>query len=167
MTLGAPSGWTQLQTASVSGLQSRVWTKTATAADLGSTVSVASSGAVKSSMTVSAHRASAGGTLSVATSNVASSGAAATSLTTPTVNATQPGWLVSYWGVKSSNAVSFSTPASQQVRSDSVTTGTGNISARLTDTGQPVPAGSSGGVTAGTGLATSRAAMFSILIEAH
>ena len=73
VTLGDLSGWTQLQTASVSGLQSRVWTKTATAADLGSTVSVSSSGPIKSSMTVSAHRPTAGGTLSVATSNVASS----------------------------------------------------------------------------------------------
>ncbi len=168
VTLGDMSGWTQLQTASVSGLQSRVWTRTATAADLGSTLSVASSGPIKSSMTVSAHRPSGGGTLSVATSNVASSGAAATSLTTPTVNVAQSGsWLVSYWGVKSSNAVTFSTPGGQQVRSDSVSTGTGNISARLTDTGQPVPSGSNGGVTAGTGLATSRAAMFSIVIEAH
>ena len=142
VTLGAPSGWTQLQTATESGLQSRVWTKTATAADLGSTVSVTSSGSIKSSMSVSVHRASAGSTLSVAASNVATSAAAATSLTTPTVNASQSGgWLVSYWGVKSSNAVTFSTPASQQVRSDSISTGTGNISARLTDSGQAVSSG--------------------------
>jgi hypothetical protein len=166
VTLGAPSGWTQLQTASVSGLRSGVWTKTATAADLGSTVSVPSSGPIKSSMTVSAHRPSAGSTLSVGASNVASSAVAATQLTTPTVNATQPGtWLVSYWGVKSSNPVTFSTPG--QVRSDSISSGSGNISARLTDTGQGVPVGSSGGVTANTGAATSRAAMFSILIEAN
>ncbi len=168
VTLGAPSGWTQLQTATESGLQSRVWTKTATAADLGSTVSVTSSGSIKSSMSVSVHRATAGSTLSVAASNVATSAAAVSSLTTPTVNASQSGgWLVSYWGVKSSNAVTFSTPASQQVRSDSISTGTGSISARLTDSGQAVSSGSNGGLTAGTGAATSRAAMFSILIEAH
>jgi hypothetical protein len=63
--------------------------------------------------------------------------------------------------------VTFSTPGGQQVRSDSISAGTGNISARLTDSGQAVPSGSSGGVTAGTGAATSRAAMFSIVIEAH
>ena len=108
VTLGAPSGWTQLQTATESGLQSKVWTKTATAADLGSTVTVASSGAIKSSMTVSAHRPTPGSTLSVATSNAATSAASSTSLTTPAVNVAQSGsWLVSYWGVKSSNAVTL------------------------------------------------------------
>ena len=168
VTLGAPSGWTQLQTATESGLQSRVWTKTATAADLGSTVSVTSSGSIKSSMTCL-------GPPSLGRQHAVGRGqqrghsaAAATSLTTPTVNANQSGgWLVSYWGVKSSNAVTFSTPAGQQVRSDSISTGTGNISARLTDSGQPVSSGSNGGLTAGTGAATSRAAMFSIVIEAH
>ena len=67
-----------------------------------------------------------------------------------------------------SEAVSFSTPAAEQVRSTSVSTATsGSISGRLTDSGQPVAAGSRGGVSAGTGGSTSRAAMFSVVVAAQ
>ncbi|MET0839768.1 MAG: PKD domain-containing protein, partial [Marmoricola sp.] len=165
----APAGWTEVQAANVDGLQGRVWSRTATASDAGSTVSVTTSASIKSSMTVAAYRPSAGSTMAVTASAKTTSAAAATQLTTPQVAVTEPGsWLVSYWGVKSSEAVSFSTPAAEQVRSTSVSTATsGSISGRLTDSGQPVAAGSRGGVSAGTGGSTSRAAMFSVVVAAQ
>jgi PKD repeat protein len=169
-TLGAaPAGWTEVRTGTVDGLQARVWSKTATSTDHGTTVAVTTSSTIKSSMSVAAYRPSVGSTLTVSSSALALSGAAATQLTTPQVGVTEPGsWLVSYWGVKSSVAVAFTTPGDQQVRSSSISTATsGSISSRTTDSGQPVATGSRGGLTASTGGSASRAAMFSIALTAQ
>ena len=65
-TVTAPAGWTQVQTATADGLLGTVWSRTATAGDAGSTVTVPSSAMVKSDITVAAYRPTAGSTLSVA-----------------------------------------------------------------------------------------------------
>lgn len=167
-TVNAPAGWTQVQTATTDGLLGTVWSRTATAGDAGSTVTVPSSAMVKSDITVAAYRPTAGSTISVAASAQATSASAATQLTTPQVNVADPSsWLVSYWGAKSSGTVAFTTPGGQQVRSGSVGTGSGSISGELTDSGQPVAVGTRGGITADAGTSTSRAAMFSIVLTAQ
>jgi PKD repeat protein len=166
-TMGAgPAGWTEVQSGSVDGLRSAVWTKKAVSSDLGATVAVSTSATAKSAMTVAAYRPTSGSTLTVAASAKAFNAAGSTALTTPQVPVNAPGsWLVSYWGAKASTPVTFSSPASQPVRSDSVAAGTsGNISARLADSGGPAATGTSGGFTAGIGGSASRAAMYSIVI---
>jgi hypothetical protein len=167
-TVTAPAGWTQVQTASADGLLGTVWSRTATAGDAGSTVTVPSSTTVKSDITVAAYRPTAGSTLSVANSAQATSSSAANTLTTPQANVTDPSsWLVSYWGAKSSGTVAFTTPNGQQARAASVGTGPGSISGELTDSGQPVAVGTRGGITADAGTSTSRAAMFSVVLVAQ
>ncbi len=168
VTLSAPAGWTEVQSGTVADLQGRVWTKTAGAGDAGSSVAVPTSGTAKTDLSVAAYRPSAGSTLSVLTSAQAYSSSAATQLTTPEVDVTEPSsWLVSYWGAKSSGTVAFSTPAGQQARSGSVGTGSGSVSGSVTDSGQAVPVGTRGGITSDTGASTSRAAMFSIVLAAQ
>lgn len=160
-----PPGWTELQSGTVNGLQARVWSRTAGSTDAGSTVSVTSASAIKSSMTVAAYRPSAG-TGAVTASAQAYSTAPATSLTTPQVASSEPGsWLVSYWGAKASGTVAFTTPQGHPVRSDSIATNiSNNISSRLVDSGAAAPVGTLGGLSADTGTSTSRGAMFSIVL---
>ncbi len=168
VTIGAPDGWSELQSSTIDGLQARVWTKAASATDAGASVAVLTSAAAKSDITLAAYRPTAGSALSVLTSAQGTSASAATQLTTPQVNLTEPSsWLVSYWGAKSSGTVAFSTPAGQQPRAGSVGTGSGNISGALTDSGQPVAAGTQGGLTADTAASTSRAAMYSVALVAQ
>jgi PKD repeat protein len=164
--VGAPDGWTEVQAGNVDGLQARVWSRTATGTDAGSVVTVPTSTSIKSAMTVAAYRPTGGSTAAVTVSAQALSGAGPTGLTTPTVDVTEPGsWLVSYWGVKASDAVAFTTPAGQEVRSDSIGAVTsGRIHSRLTDSGAPVTVGPGGGLTASTGGSPSRAGMFSIVL---
>ena len=167
-TIAAPAGWTQVQAATADGLRGVVWSRAATAGDAGTNVSVVTSAATKSDITVAAYRPTAGSTLSVATSAQALSSSAANQLTTPQVNVTEPSsWLVSYWGAKASGTVAFTTPPGQTVRSGSVGTGSGSISGELTDSGQPVAVGTRGGITADAGTSTSRAAMFSLVLVAQ
>ena len=168
VTVGAPAGWTEVKSGTVDGLQAKVWSRTATAGDAGTTVSVPTSAATKSDITVASYRPTAGSTLSVGTSAQALSSSAATQLTTPQVDVTEPSsWLVSYWGAKSSGTVAFTTPDGQQVRAGSVGSGSGSISGELTDSGQPVAVGTRGGITADAGTSTSRAAMFSVVLVAQ
>ncbi|MET0999819.1 MAG: PKD domain-containing protein, partial [Marmoricola sp.] len=173
VTVGAPAGWTQVESGTVDGLQARVWTRTASATDAGTSVAVPTAAgttptAAKSDITVGAYRPTAGSTLSVATSAQATSSSAATQLTTPEVTVAEPSsWLVSYWGAKSSSTVAFTTPAGQQARSGSVGSGSGSISGALTDSGQPVAVGTQGGLSADTGASTSRAAMYSVVLAAQ
>jgi PKD repeat protein len=173
VTVGAPAGWTEVQSGTVDGLQARVWTKAASSTDAGTSVAVPTSvaatpTAAKSDITVAAYRPTAGSTLAVATSAQSTSSSAATQLTTPQVNVTEPSsWLVSYWGAKSSGTVAFTTPAGQQARSGSVGSSSGNVSGALTDSGQPVAVGTRGGLTTDTGASTSRAAMYSVVLAAQ
>jgi hypothetical protein len=68
-------------------------------------------------------------------------------------------------GVKASGTASFSTPTGQAVRSGSVGSGSGAISADLTDSDRPVAPGSRG--RADTGAPVTRAAMFPVVIAAQ
>jgi hypothetical protein len=169
VTVTPPAGWTELQSgAAVDGLQSRVWSRTAVAGDAGTTVSVPTSAAAKTDMTLAVYRPASGSTLSVATSGEAYTSSAATQLTTPQVDvAGAASWLVSYWGAKSAAAVTFSTPAGQTARSSSLGAGSGTISGALTDSGQAVAAGTRGGLTSTASASTSRSATFSLVLAAQ
>jgi hypothetical protein len=91
------------------------------------------------------HRANDLGSVVVSASGLTFSSSTATQLTTPQVDVTSTGaWLVSYWGAKSSSAVTLTAPASEELRSGSTGSGSGNITAALADSDGPVAVGTRG-----------------------
>jgi PKD repeat protein len=164
-TITAPAGWSEVRAGGVDGLRAEVWSKTATAADAGASISVRTSSTIKSDLTVGAYRANDMGTGAVSASSLSFSSSATTQLTTPQVDVTTTGaWLVSYWGAKSSNVVTLTPPASEELRSGSTGTGSGNITAALADSDGPVAVGTRGGLTTTASASTSRGAMVSVVI---
>ncbi|WP_155918325.1 PKD domain-containing protein [Marmoricola sp. URHB0036] len=148
-----PAGWTQVRTDSSTGAIGTVYTKTATAADLGATVTVTSRNPdataylVKSDLTIASYRGV--GTPAISASAIAGQNTAATVHTTPTVTAPDAtNWLVSYWTDKSSTTTGWTGPAGQTQRSEGTATGTGHMSSLLTDSNAPVAAGTRGGLSA-------------------
>ena len=94
-----PAGWTQVLTNDASGAMGKLFSKTATAADLGSTVTVTSRNAdgttyfVKSDVTLASYRGV--GNPAISASAVAAQTTAVTVHPTPTVNAAatrRTGW---------------------------------------------------------------------------
>ena len=75
-TITAPAGWSEVRAGSVDGLQARVWSKTATAADAGAGVSVLTSSTTKSDLTVAAYRVNDGGSGAVSASGLSFSSSA-------------------------------------------------------------------------------------------
>ncbi len=164
-TITAPAGWSQVRAGSVDGLQARVWSKTATVADAGAAVSVLTSSTTKSDLTVAAYRVNDMGAGAVSASGLSFNYSGATQLTTPEVDVTTTGaWLVSYWGAKSSSAVTLTPPASEELRSSSTGSGSGMVTAALADSDGPVAVGTRGGLTATASASTSRGAMVSVVI---
>ncbi|MEP7089801.1 MAG: PKD domain-containing protein [Nocardioidaceae bacterium] len=147
-TYTGPSGWTQLEAPVGTDLSGRIYSRTATAADPGSTVAVTSSGYVKSDLTVAAYRG-------VSTSQPVASSAstvqntAAATHTTPNLTADNGnGWLVSYWGDKGLTST-WAGPAGQTQRSLGGTSpSSGHMSSLLEDSNTTVSSGLQGGLTA-------------------
>jgi PKD repeat protein len=165
-TYTGPTGWTLLASEDGSGIVTRAWTKTASAADLiaGASVAVTSSGYVKSDITVAAYEGTdAAAPIAVSTVQVDNTvGAAHTS---PAVTAVgSRSWLVTYWSDKSSETSAWTAPAGQSERASTFGSGSGHISALLTDGNGPVDAGARGGLTATASSTSSRGASFSVLL---
>ncbi len=161
----AVAGWTLVQTQDGDGIRGRAWTRTATASDAGSNVTVTSSALAKSVLSVAAYRGVGGAHSSVtaSASNVVNS--ASTSHTTPPVNVSTAGsWLVSYWGEKSSNDTVWSAPAGSASRTTGAGTGSGKTSSLLADSNGPVQTGTAAGRTATTSASAGRSVLFSLVI---
>ncbi|MCG8149080.1 hypothetical protein GUY44_01215, partial [Pimelobacter simplex] len=85
-----------LQSRDGNGIRGRAWTRAATAADAGRTVTVTGSALAKSVMTVAAYRST--GPAVVGASALGGADASATSHTTPAVSAANAGsWLGNVW----------------------------------------------------------------------
>jgi hypothetical protein len=157
-TATAPAGWTPVGTTGKSNLTSAVFTRTATATDPGSTVSITFSASVKASLTV-ADYAHASATVEAAASATAVS---TTNHTTPTVTGLSAGSLaVSFWTDKSTTTSTWTTPSDVTKRADAYGTLGGAVSALLGDSGSAV-AGSYGGKTATTNATSGSAAQWTI-----
>jgi PKD repeat protein len=165
-TIGAtPTGWTLLKSVDGSGTRGRLYTKQATAADLGKTVTVTTSAAAKSVMSIAAYRSSTG-TSSVTASALTAVNAAASSATTPSVPVTDAGsWLLSDWTDKSSTAHTWTTPASVTVRKSVYVVTSGAVSGVLTDSNGPVATGTAAGRTATTSAAVGRNISYSVVVS--
>jgi PKD repeat protein len=166
-TFTPPSGWTEIEAREGNGIYARAWTRTATAADraAGAKVTVLSSGtAAKSDITVAAYRGTDGSSVAASASKVVNTAGA--THTSPAVTATgDQSWLVTYWGEKSNDTTSWTAPAGQSQRATSAGSGSGHISALLTDGNGPVPSGPTDGLSAIADSTSSRGASFSVLLK--
>jgi PKD repeat protein len=165
-TVSDPAGWIVLEAQDGNGVRGRAYSKVATAADAGATLSVATSAYAKSQISVAAYRSSAG-TSSVTDSAISIVNTSGTSLTTPSVAVGDANsWVVSAWTEKSSTAgITFSLPSAVTGRSSASGDGNGEISGVLGDTNGPVPVGTSAGATATVSSAVSRSVTYSVAVS--
>ncbi len=162
-TVTGPAGWTQLRQVSDSNVQGRLWTRTATAADAGSSVAVTLSSVAKADLTVSAYRA-VGGTTAVLDSGVSVNTATATNHRAPDVTAAAGSWVLTHWSAKASVPVGWAAPAGTTQRATTVGAGGGGIFGLTVDSGSPVNAGNVAGLTAVSDPSVTRVVMFTVVI---
>lgn len=150
-TTTGPNGWTLVSSANPSSGRSRVWTRTATAGDAGSIVTVTNSSITKADLAVTAYRAVSGTPIDVSAVNVQT--ATTTQYVAPSVTPTQEGdWVVVYWADKSSTNTGHTIPASLTRRRTTTGSGGGHITATVADTNTTVAVAPTGTFTAtGTG----------------
>ena len=148
-----PAGWQQVLSENGSSFTGRVYTKTATAADFGSSATVTSKNPdgtnylVKSDATIVAYRGV--GSPVVRASGVTTQDIAGTVHQTPMVSSPDgTSWLVSYWTDKSSVTTGWTGPATETQRSLGVGTGASHMSSLVMDSGARVNGGAQGGMNA-------------------
>ena len=160
----APAGWTQVDTIAGSTTTTTVWSKVATSADPGSSVTVSFGGTVHGNVQLLSYSGT-DGVSPVVASGKLSLTKSGSSATTPTATAPASGdWAVSYWTAKSSVVTAWTAAAGQSVRSADNGTGSGRINSLVTDFGGPVASGSVGGVTATTDQPFSVATAWTIVL---
>ncbi|HSK32138.1 MAG TPA: PKD domain-containing protein, partial [Propionicimonas sp.] len=156
-------GWTLVQSRDGNGIRGRAWTRTATAGDADTPVTVTTSAYTKSVLSVAAYRAP--GATTVTASAVDGSNTARSSHPAPDVDVSTAGsWLVNYWSEKSSGDVTWTAPAGTSTRTTDAATGSGKVSALLIDSADPVPTGTADGPTATTSTTVGRSTTFSLVI---
>jgi PKD repeat protein len=150
-----PTGWTEVQTDNGASFVGKLYSKTATPADLGTSVTITSKNAdttayfVRSDTTIASYRGLGSPPLTV--SAITSQNVAGAVHQTPTVNAPDgKGWLVSYWSDKSSTAAAtaWTGPASQTKRSQGTGIGSNHMSSLVMDSNGRVNTGGQGGLNA-------------------
>ncbi|HEX5560654.1 MAG TPA: PKD domain-containing protein, partial [Nocardioidaceae bacterium] len=161
-TIGNPAGWTVAgdQSGPKNELQTRVWTKVATATDAGTTVRSALGVSSKYDLTLAAYSG-----VDQASPITASTSASETvnqaTHTTPSVAPAAGGdWLVSYWTEKTSTGTGWTLPSGQAQRSAVIGTGTGRVNAVLADA-----TSGAGRVTATSNASSNKAVMWSIVLN--
>jgi PKD repeat protein len=156
----APAGWSLVGSRVAGPLATYVWSRTATAADLGGSVLVSmGQTTTKLAVAVAAYR---GADLGVFASQAEGAGSVHV---TPVVSATAGAWVVSYWSDKSSGTTAWTAPGSVVTRQVTLTTGGGRVTSLLADSAGPRPAGSAGGLTATTNASSGRAATWTLLLN--
>ena len=162
-TATTPNGWTLLGTAQAGSPDVRSWvfTRTAAANTVGTTVVSTLGGTLKSSAVLLAY-SNAGPVLS-ATASVSTG--SSTTLTTPPVAVTASGSVVvSYWVDKTSGNNGWTLPASVTPRASSVGTSSGRITAAAGDAA--VLAGTWPGATATSTVAGSKSIGWTVVVPA-
>lgn len=165
VTLGDPAGWTVLDSLTAGGVQGRSWTRTATAADAGSTVTITTSALAKGDLSLGAYRASGGGSTAVVAHAGSVDQATGADHTSPAVNVAAPGaWLLTYWAAKASVDIAWATPAGSVLRTSAPGTGGGRLASVGVDSGHDVPTGPAGGLVATTTPDVTRTVMFTTVV---
>ncbi len=164
-TLGAPAGWTLLQSKDGASSRGRAWTKKAVAADANALVAVATSATLKSTMAVAAYRSSAGTSAVTASASTAGT-TSTTSHVAPAVAVAQTNsWLVNSWSEKSSTASTWTKPANSTTRTTITGTGGGKVSSLLADSNAAVAVGTAAARTATTSVAGGATQLFSVVVS--
>ncbi|HZJ07340.1 MAG TPA: PKD domain containing protein, partial [Nocardioidaceae bacterium] len=159
----APPGWSQLQATDPAGIRGRVWTRTATAADAQTTLTVTNSASSKADLTLAAYRGTAEQPIDVHGLAV-DTGSTATHLA-PSVTPSQPGdWVLVYWADKSSANTGFTIPAQLTRRSSATGIAGGHLTSALADTNTSVPIAPTGTFTATGTAVAGKAVMYTIAI---
>lgn len=158
-------GWTLLTSRDGNGIRGRVWTRSATPADVGADVGVTTSAWIKSSAVVAAYRST--GPALVSAYALGGSNSSSSNHTTPSLPVEHArSWLVSAWSEKSSTTgTTWSLPGGTTERTTAAATGSGKVSTVLGDSAGEVPVGTAAGRTATTSNAASRSMLLSVVID--
>jgi hypothetical protein len=118
-----PTGWTPVRSADGTGISSRLWTRTATKTDAGSTITITTSVITKSDLKVVAFRGSSTPTIDVQAATVDT--VSRLTYSAPSVTPTRAGdLLVVFWSDKSSTNTGQTVPGTV-TKLEPTTTGTG------------------------------------------
>jgi len=159
-----PSGWTQVNAANLSSALSRVWVRTATLTDPGSTVTVTTSSLAKSDLALAAYRGAAGTPIDISAVRVQTT--STTQFVAPSITPTHAGdWVVVYWADKSSTNTGHTIPATLTLRRTTTGSSGGHITATVADTNAAVPLAPTGTFTATGATASSTAIMYTIALR--
>ena len=154
-------GWSQLGSVTNVSVTSTVWSKVATAQDLGGTVRLDNDSYSKALLSLVVYRGVDAGR--VAAVHSVDSGTA--EHVTPRVSAAAGDWLVSLWSDKSTSTDSWTAPEGVTVRDEATGTGSsGRYGLVVGDSAGPLPAGEAGGLTATTNAKSQKAVMWSITL---
>jgi PKD repeat protein len=158
------TGWTRLASNTAKTMGTTVWTKVAAAGDPGTVLHVAVSAAVKHTLTVAAYDGVDNSVPGLTFAQSTDITAGHTARSTPTVTAPAGSWVVSYWADKSTNTTLWTAEASVATRQAACSADAGHICSAFADSGQPVPAGTYGNISASTNAPSDAAAMWSIVL---
>ena len=160
-----PAGWTVVRTAATSDISSRLWSRTATSADAGTTLTITTPVTTKSDLKVVAFRGAATPAIDVHAGAV--DPVSRLSYPAPSVTPTRAGdLLVVYWADKSSTNTGQTIPATlKKVEPTTSGTGGGHITASVA-TGGAGAAGTRAGPFVATGThAASRAVGYTVALR--
>jgi large repetitive protein len=161
-SISNPSGWTAAgsQAGGSGEVQTRLWTRVATAADAGSSVSATLGTRAKFALTLAAYSGVDSAAPVVAAVGVAETSKRAAHSTPAVASVGDGNWLLSYWTDKSSATSQWNLPAGQSVRSEAIGSGSGRMTAVLADSQS-----GSGGVVATADATSNKAVMWSVVLN--
>ncbi|KRF13769.1 hypothetical protein ASG90_13090 [Nocardioides sp. Soil797] len=159
-----PSGWTEVDTYANASLTTTVWRKTATAADVGSKVTMDANSWTHSSLNVLVYRG-------VDDTNplvdfAHSSSTNTTAHTAPNVTAGDGDWVVSIWGERSGQTTAWTAPSTLTQRDVTSDSGSLTVTSLAADSDGPVAAGTFSGSTAETDVSVARGIAWSLVLRA-
>ena len=166
-TTTGPAGWTPLDGVDLSGLRGRVWTRTATAADVGTTVTVTSSAYTKADVKLLAYRGAGGSGGPIDVHAVATESTSSATHTAPSVTPTGgDARVVVYWADKSSTNTDHVLPAGlTELAPTTFGSGTGYVTASVGDRALGSAGVATGTFTATGTAASTRAVMWTLVLR--
>ncbi len=162
---GPGAGWAQIDSLDDGSLRTTIWQRVAAAEDPGSTVQVTGGDEPsKGALVLAVYR----GTSTIgpfATATGAVTEGTTEQHATPVVSAPAGALRVSFWADRSSSEAGWTAPSGEIVRVLSAGTGGGRIGVLLTDPGEPVDGGSTGGLTAVAASPSNKATSWTLLLR--
>lgn len=147
-----PAGWDQAVDVATGSSGHAAFTRTATAADAGATVTITLGAYARADLTAVVYRGVTFG-----------DGAGQAGYTTPVLTTTPGAWVVSYWADKSATTTAIVPPAGQTVRAERAGTGAGHLTETLADS--VATATTAGGLTATPTAPVANAAALTLVLQ--